>query len=292
MKRFALVVIALLAAMIVLPPLWFAAFPAERTELPPPESFVDLSTGNRMHYLEAGGDGPPIVLVHGLPGTAYDWKALVPALAASGRRVLAIDRIGYGYSGPRVDGNYSLRANTEDLLAFLEALDLEDALVVGWSYGGVMAMDAAVVDPSRIASIALVASGGPRSADDSPPEAGAAVRFFYSGPVLRWRSWVPPLAHGLMSVLSAQAFSEGPQPDWWLPQLQANFARWETTWSYRGEILAPIETVLALDAIELPTLVVHGPTTGSHLSRSGATCRRRFPVLSTWRSTVGHTCCP
>jgi pimeloyl-ACP methyl ester carboxylesterase len=160
--------------------------------------------------------------------------------------------------GGRADGDYTLRANTRDLLALLDALDLEDALVAGWSYGGVMAMDAAVLDDARIAAIALIASGGPSSDEDTPPEAGTAVRLFYSIPVLRWRSWVPPLSRGLMSVLSEQAFSGGPQPDWWLPTLRANFSRWETVLSYRGEILAPIETELRLDAIAVPTVVMHG----------------------------------
>ena len=268
MKKLLLFVVVPLVALIALPPLWFALFPAATATLPPPQTRVDLAYGVSINALDSGGDGASrsdaIVLVHGLPGTAYDWRELAPLLADAGHRVIAIDRVGYGHSSGRTaihgdgDPDYSLRANTRDLLALLTAMDLRDTTVVGWSYGGVMAMDAASIDPSRIARIILVGSGGPSSDDDAPPQAGAALRFFYSLPVLRWRAMVPPVSHSLMAVLSERAFSGGDQPQWWLQGLIANFSRWETTLSYRGEILAPIGDLLQLDDIRVPTHIVHG----------------------------------
>ena len=64
-------------------------------------------------------------------------------------------------------------------------------------------------------------------------------RLFAREPLLELgRVLTPPLARGLMTVLSAQAFSDGPQPDWWLESLRANFARW-ARWSSSHEPARP-----------------------------------------------------
>ena len=212
MKRALTVLAVLVAGLIAVPPLWFMLLPETPPSLPPPGTAVALPSGNVVNALDSGGSGPPIVLVHGLPGSAYDWRELTPLLAGQGFRVIAIDRVGYGHSSARVDEDFRLRANTKDLLELLATLGVENATVVGWSYGGVMAMDAAVLDPSRIGRVVLVGTGAPSSDDDAPPEAGAALRVFYSEPVLRWRASVPPVSRALMSLLSEQAYSGGPQP--------------------------------------------------------------------------------
>ena len=80
------------------------------------------------------------MLVHGLPGSAYDWAPLTDALAARGFRVIAYDRMGYGYSDARADGDFTIAANARDLLGLLENQDLSHLLeycqlaakAVGW----------------------------------------------------------------------------------------------------------------------------------------------------------------
>lgn len=258
MKRLGQGFVVILLLLVAGPPLWYAAFPLPQESLPPPQTFVDLSTGNRMHVLDSGGTGAPVVLVHGLPGSAYDWRELTAPLADAGLRVISVDRVGYGHSAARVDDDHSHRANTRDVLALLEALDLQDVTLVGWSYGGVVAMDAASLDDRRIAALLLVGSGGPSSDDDEPPEAGLFARFFYSDPVLLWRRAAQGVSRALMQVLSAQAFSDQPMPDWWLPGVYANFSRWETTLTFRDEAFFPITEPLRFDAIDVPTTIVHG----------------------------------
>ncbi len=265
MMRFLRVVGLLLGAVIVLPPLWYVVFPADPPpELPPAGKRVDLGNGVAVNVLEEG-TGSAVVLIHGLPGSAYDWRVLMPELASRGYRAIAYDRVGYGRSDPRSDDDFTPEANAEELLALLERLELEDATVVGWSYGGVTAMFGSMRDSSRMARLVLVGTGGPDSADAQPPEPSAVAAFFYSDPVLRWRVAVPSTGVALMKLLSGIAFSGGPQPDWWLEGLRANFARMETLLTYRSEMSGIFDESseagsggFGADTIALPTLILHG----------------------------------
>jgi pimeloyl-ACP methyl ester carboxylesterase len=265
MKRFVLILAVLLAALIALPPLWYVIFPAEPPpNLPPPGARVDLATGAAVNVLEEGS-GAPVVLVHGLPGSAYDWRLLLPELASRGYRAIAYDRVGYGHSDPRPDAAFTPDANAAELLALLERLELEQATVVGWSYGGLTAMLAAMQDPSRIARLILVGTGGPDSADAQPPEPSAVMGFLNSGPVLAWRAAVPSTNVAMMRALSGVAFSGGAQPDWWLTSLRANLARPETITAYRSEMSGIVDSSaeagpprFAADTIAVPTLFLHG----------------------------------
>ena len=93
------------------------------------------------------------------------------------------------------------------------------------------------------------------------PEASAAMRFFYSDGVLRWRNSIPPMSVGLMQVLSNEAFSDGPQPTWWLDGLRANFSRWDTLVTFREEMFGMTPESVAdfdLAKIQVPTLILHG----------------------------------
>ncbi len=265
MKRFLLIVGLLVGAVIVLPPLWYVVFPADPPpNLPPAGKRVDLGTGVSVNVLEEGS-GSAVVLVHGLPGSAYDWRALLPELARRGTRAIAYGRVGYGRSDPRPDHDFTPEANADELLALLERLELKDATVVGWSYGGVTAMLASMRDPSRIARLVLVGTGGPDSADAKPPAPSAAMALLNSDPVLRWRAAVPSIGVALMKAGSGIAFSGGPQPAWWLEGLRANFARPETVVTYFSEMSGMADPsseegsgLFAVDTIALPTLLLHG----------------------------------
>jgi len=255
MKKLGLALLALLLALVILPPLGFALFGAPEPELPARGRRVALAGGVGVNLVEAGA-GPAVVLVHGLPGTAYDWRLTHQALAARGARALAYDRVGYGWSDPRPDGGFTIEANARELLELLAGLDLRDATVVGWSYGGATAIAAAQRDRSRIARLVLVGSAGPGMEEDGPPR---AVAWLFSDPVLAWLHAVPPAAHGLRAAISREAFSGAASPDWWLPTLNASFARpgVARTWREEGAafMVGPIPDPTGL---ALPIVVVHG----------------------------------
>lgn len=261
MRRVLLVLVLLLAAAIALPPLWFRVFPAKAPQLAEAETFAALASGPRMHAI-VRGEGPAVVLVHGLPGQASEWRETTELLAAHGRRVIAIDRLGYGHSDPRDGEDFSFESNARDLRELLEALDLADATVVGWSYGGGTTVAAAhqqAADPEakpRIARIVLVGSVGPLEGREGPP---AFVRALFSGPVLRWLRAIPPLGLALQRAMSANAYSDQPQPAWWLPGLAANLAQAKTQTAFMRESSAmPGQAIPDSAGLALPILVIHG----------------------------------
>jgi pimeloyl-ACP methyl ester carboxylesterase len=254
-RRLVLALVAILVAAVAFPPLWFTLFREPVPELPPPGRRVELASGVGVNVVEEGA-GAPVVLLHGLPGTAYDWRETSAALAARGLRALAYDRVGYGWSDTRAGDAFTLESNARELLELLAAEDLHDATVVGWSYGGGTAIVAAQRDPSRIGRLVLVGSAGPGIEKSGPPP---GVGLLFSDPVLAWLHAVPPLAHGLRAFVSAQAFSDGPQPDWWLPTVNANFARPSVAQTWRNEGAAMSRSpVPDPTGLVLPILVVHG----------------------------------
>ncbi|WP_295656481.1 alpha/beta fold hydrolase [uncultured Nocardioides sp.] len=97
-----------------------------------------LSNGPvEIHYEDSGGDGRPVVLIHGWPLSGASWSAQVPALTEAGHRVVAYDRRGFGQSAkPGTDSAYDYDTLTSDLDALMNELDLHDASLVGFSMGG------------------------------------------------------------------------------------------------------------------------------------------------------------
>ena len=117
--------------------------------------------GTRLGYA-IGGEGPPLVLLHGLGGTIENWRALAPSLAAR-HRVLVPDLPGHGSSGllpeaPDVD------ALAEAALGVVDAEDAAGAVWVGHSLGGIVALRAAAVRPDAVRGLVLAAAAGIGSA--------------------------------------------------------------------------------------------------------------------------------
>ena len=116
----------------------------------------------RIHGHEVGyrmaGEGPAIVLVHGLTGSSTTWREVMPALAER-HTVVAPDLLGHGESAkPR--GDYSLGAFASGIRDLLVAVGVERAPFVGHSLGGGVAMQLAYQFPGRCERLVLVASGG------------------------------------------------------------------------------------------------------------------------------------
>ncbi|BAJ73799.1 predicted hydrolase or acyltransferase [Microbacterium testaceum StLB037] len=94
-----------------------------------------LLTDIDLHVDDTGGDGRPVVLLHGWPLSGESWAAQVPALESAGYRVVTYDRRGFGRSDkPRTGYDYD--TFSDDLEAVLAALDLRDVTLVGFSMGG------------------------------------------------------------------------------------------------------------------------------------------------------------
>lgn len=89
----------------------------------------------KVHVEDTGGSGRPVVLIHGWPLSGASWEAQVPALAATGRRVIRYDRRGFGQSDKPLTG-YGYDTLADDLDGVLTELDLHDVSLVGFSMGG------------------------------------------------------------------------------------------------------------------------------------------------------------
>jgi pimeloyl-ACP methyl ester carboxylesterase len=131
-----------------------AAQRAERAH-PPAGTFVEAE-GVRLHYLDRG-TGPAVVLIHGNGVMLQDFEASgVLGLLAGAHRVLAFDRPGFGYSDRPRGTVWTPLAQGRLLLAALRALGVERPVVVGHSWGTLVALAMALEDPAALAGLVLV----------------------------------------------------------------------------------------------------------------------------------------
>lgn len=104
------------------------------------------------------GEGPPILLIHGITSSSRTWKRVMPRLAEN-HTVIAPDLLGHGRSA-KPQGDYSLGAYASGIRDLLVALEIPRATVVGHSLGGGIAMQFAYQFPERVGRMVLVDSGG------------------------------------------------------------------------------------------------------------------------------------
>lgn len=119
--------------------------------------FADLSTGVRLAYVEQGHrEGLPVILVHGISDShrSYD---LVRPLLPSRWRVLAPTMRGHGLSD-KPESGYAMRDFAADVAAFMDAIGVQRAVLVGHSMGTAIALQTAADYPARVAGIALIAA--------------------------------------------------------------------------------------------------------------------------------------
>jgi pimeloyl-ACP methyl ester carboxylesterase len=122
------------------------------------ESYLDLANTRLRVRLLSGGNGPPLVLLHGVSLSAAAWAPLFAALPD--RRLLAIDLPGHGLSEAASYRPGHVRPNAHQLIEdVFDALELDEAPVVGHSLGGMLALWYAATGAERISC--LVAIGEP-----------------------------------------------------------------------------------------------------------------------------------
>ncbi|XP_017290041.1 bifunctional epoxide hydrolase 2 [Kryptolebias marmoratus] len=116
--------------------------------------YVLIRPGVRTHYVEMGS-GPPVLFCHGFPESWYSWRFQIPALAAAGFRVLALDMKGYGESTAPPDiEEYSQEQLCKDLITFLDKMAIPQVTLVGHDWGGVLVWNMARYFPERIRAVA------------------------------------------------------------------------------------------------------------------------------------------
>ena len=112
----------------------------------------------RIRYM-VGGQGKPLVLVHGLAARAEDWLSLIPEFTKNGYQVYALDLLGYGRS-QQPDVDYSIALETDILRQFLDSQQLQQPDIAGWSMGGWVSLKFAAEHPERVHRLVLMNSAG------------------------------------------------------------------------------------------------------------------------------------
>jgi len=133
---------------------------------------VDVD-GGPVAWREAG-DGPVVVLLHGLGGSRTAWEPQIEALTGDFRCV-AWDLPGYGASPP-LDGPLTFPALADAVAGLLDTLDVERAPLVGLSLGGMVALHAALAHPDRVAGLALLDTSPAFGIDGTDPDEWRAAR--------------------------------------------------------------------------------------------------------------------
>ena len=118
-----------------------------------------------LHYAIRGQGGPWVTLIHGGMMPSVTWTAQSQRLADAAR-VLTFDVRGYGASSRPADG-YSVEQLSDDMLRLWDAVGIDRSVVVGFSMGGFVAIEAALAAPERVQALMLVGSAG-----GLPPPAG------------------------------------------------------------------------------------------------------------------------
>ncbi len=146
--------------------------------------FVKVGRGRIFRY--DVGEGEPVILLHGYNHHAEAWVRNIAPLAATGRRVIALDLPGFGRSGiPKM--RYSLTGYAEFLVKFMDALTIDSAHLVGSSMGGAIALRTGVDHPDRVRTVT-----------------GAGAAGFFTSVPRAWSIAANPLAKLLIRPLLGQ----------------------------------------------------------------------------------------
>ena len=173
-------------------------------------------------------DGVPVLLVHGLAGASLtEWYQVVPKLAVE-RRIIMVDHRGHGLSA-RADLRFDVADDADDLAGVLDALDVDQVDVVGYSMGGVIAQALALRHPGRVRKMVLLATFATHS---------TGYRW------LRWigavaaRGWERVTGFGTPEVRSGYLIARG--------AVKPEHARWVWRESMRRDVESGAQATFAL----------------------------------------------
>jgi 3-oxoadipate enol-lactonase len=149
-------------------------------EIPDPLVQVTLPTGATVGVTDSGGDGPVVVFSHGL---LMNHTMFAPQVAAlrDAYRVVTWDERGHGEA--EHDGNWSYWDSADDVLALLDHLGVQQAVLAGMSQGGFLSLRAALRAPERVRALVLLdTQAGPEPAEIVPAYEGMTATWAAEGP--------------------------------------------------------------------------------------------------------------
>jgi pimeloyl-ACP methyl ester carboxylesterase len=158
----------------------------------PASQFVDIGGGVTMHVRDEGKrDGPVLVLLHGSNASLHTWEPWVARLKDK-YRIISVDQIGHGLTGPNPTGQYDGAAFVGTLNALLTKLGVTRFALAGNSMGGYVAWEYALAHPGQLTHLILVDAGGPP--DDPDKDLPIGFRIMRIEGVNRLADYVTPRA--------------------------------------------------------------------------------------------------
>jgi pimeloyl-ACP methyl ester carboxylesterase len=216
--------------------------------IPDPLEQVTLSTGATVGVTDSGGDGPVVVFSHGLLMNHTMFAPQVEALRDA-YRVVTWDERGHGEA--EHEGNWSYWDSADDVIALLDHLGVERAVLAGMSQGGFLSLRAALRAPERVRALVLL--------DTQAGAEDPAVVPLYEGMTAGWAAHGP--SQNVLDFTVTAILGEGADEDAWKE-------RWiALPWHRSPQIMHPLITredlTGRLGEITCPALVVHGEADAS-----------------------------
>ena len=204
--------------------------------------------GIQVSYADSGGDGPAVVLSHGYLMDASMFDAQVAALAP-GYRVITWDQRGHG--GTPAPGPFGYWDSARDVLALLDHLGIEQAVLGGMSQGGFLGLRAALLAPQRVRGLVLIDS-----------QAGTEEEANRPGYEQLHQAWLDHGPGAVQEIVAAIILGPGQWDDW--------YAKWaaqynqgapadvnQLTWAFRC-LMDRDDITGRLSEVSSPALIIHG----------------------------------
>jgi len=224
------------------------------------------ANGIELHTVLAGpADGAPVLLLHGFPEFWYGWRHQIDPLADAGLRVIVPDLRGYNLSSrPRGAEQYAIEVLERDLLALMDALELDQAGVVGHDWGGLLTWWLAMHHPERLRRAVILNAPHPEVFQSTVR--GNPLQLFRSGYLLFFQ--MPLLPEALLAAGNffwlEQALVRTSRPGTFSP---AELEHYREAWAQPGALGAMLDWYRGLprsrpspqtSAITVPMLLIWG----------------------------------
>lgn len=226
-------------------------------------TYIEVEPGVRI-FVQDLGEGSPVVLVPGFGMTHEVWDRQVRVLTGAGHRVICLDQRGHGRSDKPLAG-YEVDRLASDVVAVVDALEVDTFALAGWSFGGQVSFRVAARIPARVTKLLIIGSNAVR-ATRSPDFPFGADQTSTVATMVSLES-ANRFAARRQTIRSAFASEPDPTLLEWMVQQFAMMPSWSAVAGYHSML----ETDLTEDvaAVTMPVLQVNGDSDPLH-SRSGA----------------------